>query len=120
MTAYKHASLRCALTLVGLSLIACSSSTQPNSSAGYVSGSVATIHGDLLSGVTVRLKPWNGPAPTPATTDKRGFYAMFHVPAGPGTIAISGGPTGCTQPADTVYYVPPNSPASVGITVLCP
>jgi hypothetical protein len=113
--------LRCA-TLFALSLAACNSNhaTPTSPVAGYVSGSVSTTVGHLLPGVTVKLTPATGSALAAVKTDGTGFYAVFHVPMGRGSITIADAPAGCAVISPVGYDVPANVPTTLNITVQCP
>lgn len=77
--------------------------TCQTATTGTITGTVTRSTGGPIAGAQIVVTP-TGSAPLAAvTTTTSGGYTVSDVPAGGGTIAVNGLPTGCTAPAPTAY-----------------
>jgi sugar lactone lactonase YvrE len=87
---------------------------------GSVIGTVTSSLGGALSGVSVVVTPQGGTALAAVATDTGGHYMVNNVPAGDGSVAITGVPSNCTAPTPASYTALADSGSkTVDITATC-
>ena len=74
-----------------------------NNSGATFSGTVSSSVGGGISGATVTVTPTGGSALAGVQTTSSGAYTVDSVPAGDGSVAVSGLPSGCQAPAAVPY-----------------
>ncbi|HZS57634.1 MAG TPA: hypothetical protein VFA43_00085 [Gemmatimonadaceae bacterium] len=101
--------------------VACGSSSKTGPETGTVGGVVADSLFGGIAAVSVVATP-TGQRPLPSVmTDGSGSYAVTDVPAGAGTIAVSGLPQGCVTPSAVPFAgLASGGALTVNIGVSCP
>ncbi len=77
--------------------------TTPAGPPGSVTGTVTSNSGAGLAGVMVIVTPNGGAAMSPVSTNSTGVYTVTNVPAGSGTVGVSGLPGFCATPTSVPY-----------------
>jgi hypothetical protein len=87
---------------------------------GTINGTVDSSNTDPIgAGITVTATDSATGATVVGTTASNGSYSLTQVPAGSGTLVVSGFPSGCTAPATIDYSLSNNGTLTYNIGVPC-
>jgi hypothetical protein len=102
-------------------IAACGSSSKTGPETGTLSGVVAdSVFGGIAAASVVATPVGQGALPA-VTTSGNGSYAVADVPAGAGTIAVTGLPPGCVTPSAVPFSgLASGGALTVNINVSCP